>query len=100
MVTVKKKGRAEATANPTHEKYIKVRKQMQAETNVRDVLDYIYRYKSITSYEAFLHLSNTRLSVSVFQLRHVYGLPVVTHMTEHRGKRFGVYSIDWDAVDA
>ena len=43
MAKSKKKSRAEATANPIQEKYNKVRKQMQRETGVREVLDFMYR---------------------------------------------------------
>ena len=99
MAKEKKKSRAKATANPIQEKYNKIRKQMQRETNVRDVLDYLYKNKTITSFEAFTILHNTRLSASVFSLRHTYGVPVVMNMVSHSGKRFGMYWIDWEVLD-
>ena len=96
----KKKSRAEATANPIQEKYSKARKQMQAETNVRDLFDYLYTHGTVSNYEAFEHLNNTRLSASVFSLRHTYGVPVVTQMAvSATGKRYGVYSIDWEVLN-
>lgn len=99
MAKDKKKSSAEATANPIQDKYSKIRKQMQRETNVRDVLDYIYKHGTITSFEAFAQLHNTRLSASVFQLRHTYGVPVVMNTVEKNGKRYGMYWIDWEVLD-
>lgn len=100
MAKDKKKSRAEATANPIQEKYSKLRKQMQAETGVRAVFDFMYKNGTITNFEAFEFLNNTRLSASIFQLRHVYEIPIVTNMVEGAsGKKYGVYSIDWEVCD-
>ena len=100
MAKDKKKSSAEATANPIQAKYNKLRGQMQAETHVRDVFDFLYLHGTITNYEAFEILNNTRLSSSVFQLRHTYRVPVVTQMTvSASGKRYGTYSIDWEVCD-
>lgn len=100
MAENKKKSRAEATANPIQAKYNKLRGQMQAETGVRKVLDFIYNNGSITNFEAFEFLDNTRLSSSIFQLRHVYNVPVATQMAvSASGKKYGVYSIDWEVLN-
>lgn len=99
MGSEKKKGSAEASANPKQDKYNKLRERTQAETHVRDLVDYLYRNKSITSYECFQLLNNTRISSTVSILRHDYGVPVVTDMIEKDGKRYGVYSIDWGCFD-
>ena len=99
MAREKKKSRAEATANPIQEKYNKIRKQMQRETHVRDVLDYLYKNGTITNYQAFEFLNNTRLSSSIFSLRHTYDVPVVMNMVEKNGKQYGMYWIDWEVLD-
>ena len=95
MAVTKQKSSAEATANPTHKQYIKLRRQMQPGTHVRDLLDYLYSNPTITSYEAFKYLNNTRVSSTVSILRHAYGVPVVANMVNKNGKRYAVYSIPW-----
>lgn len=99
MANIKKKSGAEATAIQKQEKYITLRKQMQAGTHVRRVFDFMYQHGSITSFQAFEFLNNTRLSASVFQLRTTYGVPVVTTMMEKNGIRYGKYWVDWEVLD-
>lgn len=99
MANEKKKGSAEASANPKHNKYNKLRKHMQDGTHVSDLFDYLYKNDTITPMECFVMLDNTRISSTVSILRHDYGVPVVTNMIEKDGKRYGVYSIDWGCLD-
>lgn len=95
---IKKKSRPKS-AILKQEKYNRLREKTQAETHVRDLVDYLWENGCITSYECFKYLNNTRISSTVSILRHDYGVPVQMNMIERNGKRFGEYSIDWEAYD-
>jgi hypothetical protein len=99
MGSEKKKGSAEASANPKQEKYNKLRKHMQDGTHVSDLFDYLYRHDTITPMECFWALDNTRISSTVSILRHDYGVPVDMVKTTKNGRTYGVYSIDWEVLD-
>ena len=99
MGNVKKKGSAEASANPKHNKYNKLRKHMQDGTHVSDLFDYLYKHDTITPMECFVMLDNTRISSTVSILRHDYGVPVDMVKTTKNGRTYGVYSIDWEVLD-
>ena len=99
MGNEKKKGSAEASANPKHNKYNKLRKHMQDGTHVSDLFDYLYKHDTITPMECFVMLDNTRISSTVSILRHDYGVPVDMVKTTKNGRTYGVYSIDWEVLD-
>ena len=99
MNQTKKKSSAEATANPIHEKYTTLRSRMQEGTHVRNLFDYLYRNKEITPMECFDKLNNTRISSTVSILRHEYGVPIVMQKTTKNGRTYGVYWIDWEALN-
>lgn len=95
----KRKSRAEATANPIHEKYTTERERMQEGTHVRNLFDYLYKHEEITPMECFEKLNNTRISSTVSILRHEYGVPIVMQKRTKNGRTYGVYSIDWEVFD-
>ena len=91
----KEKSRAEATANSLNrEQYISIRQQMQDHTHVSDLFEWLWECEHITSMEAFRYLHNTRVSATVFTLRHDYGVPVQTKMITKKGHTYGVYWLD------
>jgi hypothetical protein len=57
-------------------------------TNKERVLDYIRDFGSITSLEAFRDLGNTRLSASIWLLRHEDGLDIRS-INESSKNRYG-----------
>ena len=65
------------------------------ETHHKNVLKYILNNGSITSFESFEKLKNTRLSASIYVLRYTYNLPIGMEMcTSENGKRYGRYYIE------
>ena len=57
-------------------------------TNKDRVLEYIQQFGSITSLDAFKDLGNTRLSASIWLLRHEDGLEIES-ITESMKNRYG-----------
>ena len=53
-------------------------------TNSQRVLEYIKRFGSITSLDAFRDLGNTRLSASVFILRKEYDIKSISEKSKNR----------------
>lgn len=96
----KEKSRAEATANfiRRYEQYNKYRSKMQDKTHVTRLFDYLWFNDSITPMECFFKLGNTRISSTVSILRHEYGVPIRTEMVSKNGKKYGVYSLDKEAL--
>ena len=45
-------------------------------THIDRTLQYMKDFGSITSLDAFREFGNTRLSATIFELRHRYGLPI------------------------
>lgn len=95
----KKKGDAEAVANPiTKHDYIMIRNQMQEGTHVARLFDYLWLYGAITPMECYELLGNTRISSTVSLLRNNYDVPVKTTIvhTKKAGKnvRYGQYWIE------
>lgn len=82
MVEVKKK--AEEVKTPTtakqkkREKYTKILETIQADTHYHSVLKYMLDKGSITSYEAFAQLGNTRLSATIYTLRNTFGVNIAS----------------------
>lgn len=99
MIGIKKKGRAEATANLKRKNYNRIRQHMQDGTHVADLFDYLYKHDTITPMECFEMLDNTRISSTVSILRHDYGVPVEMEKTTKNHRTYGVYSIDWEGFD-
>ena len=87
------------SANSRQEKYNRLRERTQAETHVRDLVEYLWTHGTITSYECFEKLNNTRVSSTVSILRHDYDVPVNMVMVQNGRKRYGQYSIDCEAYD-
>lgn len=91
----KEKSRAEATANSINQQqYNRARQKMQDGTHHARLLDYLWINGQITSFECFEKLHNTRISATVYKLRHIYGVPVNTDYITKNGYTFGVYSIE------
>ena len=49
---------------------------MKRATHIERVRRYLYDFGSITSLDAFREFGNTRLSATIFELRHRYDLPI------------------------
>ena len=70
-------------------------KSMDGKTNYCKVLKYMMEHGSITSFEAFEKLHNTRLSASIFILRTQYGIPIGMDVEiSENNKRYGRYYIN------
>lgn len=67
---------------------------MDKTTHVYKVLKYMITFGSITSYEAFVELKNTRLSSTIYELRNRYGVDIdVTIERTLNNKWYGVYTL-------
>ena len=70
------------------DKYRTLLDSMQRDSHVKCVLRHLLDYGSISSLEAFAEYSNTRLSATIYILKHTYGGPIVSVM-EHSTNRYG-----------
>ena len=59
-------------------------------TKAEILLDYLKAYGEITSPEAFKYLGETRLSATIFELRHKHKLKIVM---EKDGREHGVFKL-------
>lgn len=67
---------------------------MDKTTHVYNALQYMIKHGSITSYEAFVELKNTRLSSTIYELRNRYGVDIdVTIERTPNNKWYGVYTL-------
>lgn len=71
---------------------------MERETHETRLLNYLQKHKSITQLEATVHLGNTRLSATVFNLRKK-GHNIITENTEGKNRfgqktNFGTYRLE------
>lgn len=58
------------------------------------VLSHMLQKGSITSFEAFQEMRNTRLSATIFVLRNNYGIPIDTERVNPKnGKPYGRYKL-------
>ncbi len=55
-------------------------------THIDRVRQYLEDYGSITSWEAIREFGNTRLSATIFELRHKYGLPIKSKIEVSRNR--------------
>lgn len=55
-------------------------------THIDRVRQYLEDYGSITSWEAIKEFGNTRLSATIFELRHKYGLPIKSKIEVSRNR--------------
>lgn len=59
---------------------------------IREVKHILETQGHITSWEAIQKMGNTRLSATIHQLRHRYGMPIVMEIRKTAtGKRYGYY---------
>lgn len=61
---------------------------MKKETHVDRVLRYLKDFGSITSLDAIREFGNTRLSATIYILRHEYNIPIASRM-EVAKNRYG-----------
>lgn len=79
-----------------------VRRQMAAKrfgtgeyTKTEKVLNYMHRHsEGITNQEAFTFYNVTRLGSIIYELRHHYGLPIVTHRETYKGQTYARYTLE------
>lgn len=70
------------------------------DTYVAQVKEILEKKGFITSWEAIQKLKNTRLSATIYTLRHKYEMPIVTEMRiADNGKRYGYYYLVKEKTD-
>lgn len=64
-------------------------------TKTEKVLNYMHRHsEGITNQEAFTFYNVTRLGSIIYELRHHYGLPIVTHRETYKGQTYARYTLE------
>lgn len=80
--------KSEGAIIKNQDKYRALLNSMQRETHVKRVLRHLLDYGSITSIEAFAEYGCTRLSATIYTLKHTHNVPIVA-LTEHSKNRYG-----------
>ena len=61
-------------------------------TYINETMKILKERGYITSWDAITEMGNTRLSATIFELRHKYDMPIEMEMrTAKNGKRYGYY---------